>query len=51
MEKCIKGTLLSGVHVEEAAEDVASKSGVDDFSVSPGCSLFFVKSYFKDGII
>ena len=39
----IKGILLSGVHVGEAAEDIASKSGVDDFLVSPGCYLFFVK--------
>ena len=44
MEKCnIKGIPLSGEHVGEAAEDIASKSGVDDFSVSPGSYLFFVK--------
>ena len=44
MEKCnTKKIPLSGVHVGEAAEDIASKSGVDDFSVSPGCCLFFVE--------
>ena len=44
VEKCnIKEIALSGVQVGEAAEDIASKSGVDDFTVSPGCYLFFVK--------
>ena len=44
VEKCnIKGIPLNGVHVGEAAEDTASKSGVDDCSVRPGCYLFFVK--------
>ena len=44
MEKCnIKGIPLSGAHVGEAAEDTVSKSDADDFSVSPGCYLFFVK--------